>query len=226
MTAQAPDIIVIDGEAFRLFSNPLESYFNEDNPRPNFGVVCTANWRGYVATWEISEDTLYLVNLSSSGSRSTDFSIATLFPGSPKKVKAEWFSGELRVPGGKCIHYVHLGYFSVYEKELIIEVEKGMVKSRRIFDNKKRFKRKGDLERYVVTEAMNLFSQWKQPDFNKLIATLQAPAGKKPEEEKKINDKQLKLFDSQTPDPPKRRKRNKVLQSEADKRSDRSKYSC
>ena len=217
MTAQAPDIIVVDGEAFRLFSNPLESYFNEDNPRPDFGFVCTANWRGYVATWEISEDTMYLVDLRSSGSRSTDLSIATLFPGSPNKVKAEWFTGELRLPRGKCIRYVHLGYGSVYEEELIIEIKNGIVKNRRIIDNRKRFKSKDELDRYVIAESMKLFAQWTQLDFNKLTNTLQLPTGRKLDDEKRNDDRQLKLFDSQTPDPPKRRKRNKVLQRNEDK---------
>jgi len=216
MTAQAPDIILIDGEVSRLFSNPLESYFNEDNPRPDFGFVCTANWRGYVATWEISKDTLYLVDLRSSGSRSADFSIATLFPGRPKKVKAEWFTGELRVPGGKCIRYVHLGYGSVYEKELLIEVQKGIVKSREVIDNRTRFNGEADLERYDITEAMRQFKQWAQLDFNKTLDTFRTPNGKKLDYEKQNDDRQLKLFDSQTPDPPKRRKRNKVLHRNGD----------
>jgi hypothetical protein len=137
MTAQVPDIIVIAGEELPLFSNPPDSYFNEENPRPAFQSMSTANWRGYVATWEISESALYLVDLKGTISGSGGVNIATIFPDDPERIKADWFSGTLRIPRGKCINYMHLGYGSIYEEDLIIEVENGVVKKREIVDNKK-----------------------------------------------------------------------------------------
>jgi hypothetical protein len=38
-----------------------------------------------------------------------------------------WFSGKLRIPYGKMTEYVHEGYSSHFEKELIITVEKGNI---------------------------------------------------------------------------------------------------
>jgi hypothetical protein len=61
-----------------------------------------------------------------------------LFPDSGGgKVFAAWFSGTLRVPLGTQMEYVHMGYDSVYEFDLLIVVEKGMVKSTRTIDNRK-----------------------------------------------------------------------------------------
>ncbi len=56
-TAQFPDLLIYNGETLAIFSNPLESYFSEANPRPSnlFKFSCTACWRGYVATWEIKD---------------------------------------------------------------------------------------------------------------------------------------------------------------------------
>ena len=59
-TAQIPERIVYEGTEGFLFTNPLESYFSKDNPRPEFASPHTACWRGYVGAWEIRENTLYL----------------------------------------------------------------------------------------------------------------------------------------------------------------------
>lgn len=64
-TAQTPDILLFEGTEHPLFENPLESAFDEArNPRPESldheGVQSTGNWRGYVATWELEGEHLYL----------------------------------------------------------------------------------------------------------------------------------------------------------------------
>ncbi len=43
------------------------------------------------------------------------------------QVFAEWFSGEIRVPMGEMLEYVHMDYYSVYEKDLFITMENGIV---------------------------------------------------------------------------------------------------
>ena len=42
----------------------------------------------------------------------------------------QWFSGEIRVPVGRMIQYVHMGYESTYESDLLIEIIDGLVVSR------------------------------------------------------------------------------------------------
>lgn len=60
-TAQYPDKIFYNNKEYSLLTNPLEKYFerNEDK-RPKGGVTSSALWRGYVATFEIIENELFV----------------------------------------------------------------------------------------------------------------------------------------------------------------------
>jgi hypothetical protein len=49
---------------------------------------------------------------------------------------ADWFSGVIRIPRGKMLHYVHMGFGSVYEQELHIKIEQGRVVRSRLIDNR------------------------------------------------------------------------------------------
>ena len=42
-------------------------------------------------------------------------------------IKAEWYSGVLRIPKGEVLEYVHGGYGSKFERDLFITIEKGNV---------------------------------------------------------------------------------------------------
>ncbi|MBM4273445.1 MAG: hypothetical protein FJ134_03160 [Deltaproteobacteria bacterium] len=133
-TAQIPDALIYQGEEHFLFSNPLESYWTKDRSRPRFQMWHTANYRGYKATWEIDGDMLYLKNLKA---RIDDKYVGMeyLFPDAKGRVAATWFSGTLRVPQGKQLHYVHMGYESVYERELFLTIDKGKVVGKETIDN-------------------------------------------------------------------------------------------
>ena len=135
-TAQFPDIIFIDGQKHFLYSNPLEKYYGPDNPRPQFRSPNTANWRGYVAVWEIDRGMLYLKEIQAWTDKG-EVGLDALFPGHQGRVPATWFSGTLRVPEGKVINYVHMGYLSVHERDLVITLEKGKVVKKEVIDNTK-----------------------------------------------------------------------------------------
>jgi hypothetical protein len=49
---------------------------------------------------------------------------------------ADWFTGVLRTPKGKMLHYVHMGFASVYEHEVHIKIENGVVVASRVIDNR------------------------------------------------------------------------------------------
>ena len=53
-------------------------------------------------------------------------SIDVIFP-NQKKVFAEWFTGEIKIPQGKMLHYEHMGYMSIFEKDLFLEFKKGIL---------------------------------------------------------------------------------------------------
>ena len=51
-------------------------------------------------------------------------------------LSAAWYSGLLRVPLGEELEYVHGGFHSVYETDLVIEVNAGTVGKQWLIDNK------------------------------------------------------------------------------------------
>jgi len=134
MTAQIGDRLIFQGETVVLFSNPLESYFDDAHPRPKFPRASTACWRGYVATWQIGVENLFLQAIDSeermwrSEERPRENALWDLvFPDSPSPVLADWYTGELRIPRGERLEYVHMGYASRYERELYLSLEEGEI---------------------------------------------------------------------------------------------------
>jgi hypothetical protein len=135
MAAQLPDKILLNGELQQLYSNPLEHYWMRmDKKRPPFFPLPNCR-RGYVATWEARDSQLFLKDIDGNyeratlffGKESARYSAKILFPKSGNKlIKANWFSGKLRVPQGKMTIYDE-DYGSRFEQEVIITVEKGNI---------------------------------------------------------------------------------------------------
>ena len=135
-TAQAGDLLRIDGKEYEIFSNPLEPFLvlNPDK-RPNSEIVSTGLWRGYLATWKIECNRLTVTKVevlhqkpSDDDTFETEYGDATdaVFPGQ-RDVFAEWFTGHIVIPTGKLVKYVHMGYASIYKKYLLLRVERGVV---------------------------------------------------------------------------------------------------
>lgn len=137
-TAQIPDSLIYNGETVPIFSNPLESFFSEKNPRPDnlFRFSCTACWRGYKAIWEVKGGSLYLIRVieGTCSADAPEIDMSKIF-GKKLPVEASWFSGVLRIPRGKLLSYVHMGYGSVYEKDLLLTFENGKLVKEEIADN-------------------------------------------------------------------------------------------
>ena len=130
MTALRADIIFIKGVQYSLFTNPLEDYWTKKNPKPPIGLTMTSCWRGYIATWEIIDDCLYLIDITfrtPDGEAGLEYA----FPNTTGKIKATWYSGELRIILGDCLQYVHGGYESTYDSDWFISIIKGNVISQR-----------------------------------------------------------------------------------------------
>ncbi|MFO7259022.1 MAG: hypothetical protein DIU61_015085 [Bacteroidota bacterium] len=135
MAAQKADIIVMDGETMDLYTNPLEDYWAKNRKkRPPFYSLDVCR-RGYIASWAIRDGQLFLTdiegdieNRSLFGPKSKKCTLKTVFKkAGPEGVKAEWFSGKLRIPRGNMTQYEHNGYDSRFEREMIITVNKGDV---------------------------------------------------------------------------------------------------
>jgi hypothetical protein len=64
MTAQMGEILLIDHTEERLCALPLDVLFNAMPQRPHFILRMTAIMRGYVGTWKIEDDKLWLVRVN------------------------------------------------------------------------------------------------------------------------------------------------------------------
>ena len=87
-------------------------------------IYSTACWRGYIGTWEIKDDKFYLKKIDGA------VRLAKKEP-----IQATWFTGVLRIPQGKELHYVHMGFGSIYERDLLIKIQEGVVVDQKVIDN-------------------------------------------------------------------------------------------
>ena len=135
MTAQIAERLHYQGEDVAMCTNPLSDYFAMGGVNPRFESNCTALWRGYVGSWEIVDDRLYLVGLSGTIEGGADATLATIFPDFPDRVFAHWYSGTIRIPQGKQLEYVHMGYGSTFERDLFLDIERGVIMATRVRHN-------------------------------------------------------------------------------------------
>lgn len=130
-TAQIVDLLIIEGDTTWINSNPLESYFEKKGSRKIGNTEmqggCTALWRGYVATWELKNDSLFLVRIQTNycGDNPTEIDITKEFD--KKKVFAEWVNSTIIKPEGELLNYVHMGYMSIYEGEIFYSFKGGVL---------------------------------------------------------------------------------------------------
>lgn len=135
MTAQFPETIIYQGEGMALLSTPLDDYFELKGSKPDIYVDCTALHRGYSGTWEIRDGKLRLVALEGTLKDGSKLELATLFGERDEPVFADWYSGTLRIAQGELLEYVHSGFKSIYQRELFIEIDKGLFVSERLQHN-------------------------------------------------------------------------------------------
>jgi len=137
MTAQIHERLILDGvETSMAFCPPLSEGHSgiceagsDEGARDISDLILSSSacWRGYQGTWEIKDGRFYLVGLRGR---------FKLREGKP--VLADWVSGVLRVPKGKMLQYVHMGFCSVYEQELQIKIENGEVIKTSAIDNRRK----------------------------------------------------------------------------------------
>lgn len=134
MTAQFREVLFYKGEKMGMAAEPLRPYLNSRDDI-NLRSNCSACWRGYIGNWEIKEEKLYLVELKFDFNEGDYLEMEDLFPGQTV-VFAEWFSGEIRIPTGNMLEYIHMGYGSIYEKDIYLEFKNGHLISEREENNR------------------------------------------------------------------------------------------
>lgn len=180
-TEQQPDYLIIDRDTVPIFNNPLEQYFDKSNTReiPDFENPCwsTACWRGYKAYWELKNDSLFLLRITScvEGCKAAkDANLIKMF-GSPL-VFASWYFGTLTIPRGSFFSAYSMGYSAIYENEERIEINAGRAIKRYLISNEElinrikldrilseRVSKLGDTLLYYLNRSMN----WEKLDNSK-----------------------------------------------------------
>lgn len=135
MTAQFGEKLSFRAKQLTMCVTPLDQYFAMGGAKPSFAVTCTALWRGYVGEWEVADNRLYLIGIDATLHDGTSATLSTVFPGFPDRVFAHWYSGTVRIPQGELLEYVHAGYASVYEQDLLLDFERGVLAGIRIQAN-------------------------------------------------------------------------------------------
>jgi len=121
-TTQIQDRIIYDSnEYFGDYEEfPLEDYWSDENPKPEcLYMTSTACWRGYIATWEIRNGSLFLKSLGKEAMPNADetpIPLTNVFPDADGPVPAEWYSGVLECNRGEK-----------YKAMLFISIHKGKV---------------------------------------------------------------------------------------------------
>lgn len=138
MTAQVTEVLIHEGNKLSMCACPLGGYLYSSPKKWNFAGYSSACWRGYVGTWEIVGDRLYLKALDGllrNGDDEEEAHLETLFPGFPDGVFAHWYSGTIRCPQGKMLNYVHGGFASTYERDLFLEFKSGVLVGQKVVVN-------------------------------------------------------------------------------------------
>jgi hypothetical protein len=100
----------------------LQKLIDEISFEHLFSFAC---WRNYLGTWEIKDGRFFLIGLRGR------FKLQGEEP-----LLADWFSGVIRIPKGEMLLYVHMGFGSVFEQEVHVKIERGLVVKSRIIDNR------------------------------------------------------------------------------------------
>lgn len=144
MTIQITEKLIFNGEKveMRVSSSPT---LPKDRPQiidGDDGFAMSACWRGYVGTWEVKTDKLYLVELSG------QYMLKDNAP-----IFADWFTGTIVAPQGGIIHHPgHIGE-CLHEADLCITIESGNVLKTETVDNQDRLlSRKAEQSRIIDYE--------------------------------------------------------------------------
>ncbi len=138
-TWQIPDVLIYEGKEYSIYDEILEPYFKkypERNPKDE-DSMCSGNWRGYKAIYEISNGELKLKDIFKNAcSGSVKSELLKVVPDG-KPLKIDWYSGVLTsMDGENRGDSYSLEFINTFEEYSFFEIEMGQFKVAKHFDNK------------------------------------------------------------------------------------------
>jgi len=135
-TEQTRDRIIYNGKEFELLRNfPMENYFEKYPDKRPQGIISSNLWRGYVATFEVKNNQLYLKNIEIQTRDSVVESkmnwesiFNELFP-NQEQVKVDWVTEWLVLPHGKRTKQ----RYGSYEHYILLEMNNGSLVTEKHF---------------------------------------------------------------------------------------------
>lgn len=159
MSAQVHEELILNGEWTAMACTPdlpehhvriVETPHWQPEREEDAVILSTACWRQYIGTWEIRDERMYLRGLR-----------GRLVLVGDEPLFADWFSGTLRIPGGEVLPSVQMGVVSVCEKELLLSIERGVIRSTENVDHRP----VDDEEDRMIWEELEMgMGEWEDDD--------------------------------------------------------------
>lgn len=99
-TQQISEKLIVDSKEYRIDEKPLEQLYNSNQISDIIGTysLCSANWRGYVGTWELSGKELFVKSVVINAcSDETVIDPFKLFSETDFPIKAKWYTGSINI---------------------------------------------------------------------------------------------------------------------------------
>jgi hypothetical protein len=143
MAAQIGDKILYNGRIHSLATEPLSPYLYTNKIEKLFFEVSSAHYRGYCASWKIENKNIYLLNIESpnfikaENADGVDEPISAMNKLFPRQTEifAYWVNGKIKIQWGKVLQFVNTGYESVYERDIYLTFENGVLVDEKVVDN-------------------------------------------------------------------------------------------
>jgi len=144
-TTQTPDILIYKGKEYRLLNYLMETYFAKyPDKRPECEIISTGLYRGYIATFEIKDNQLFLKEIvimddkkdergkTVSGWKSV---LNEIFP-NQEYIKVDWITGLLEVVSGEMDDWIKIWSTSDFDYYIVLEVDEGNLNKEKWFERK------------------------------------------------------------------------------------------
>lgn len=137
-TYEIPDYLTYKGKTYEIYTNALEEYFNIHG-RPDSIIYRTSERvmgcsRGYIAHWEIKNDSLFLNKLQDIMEKEIDLKLIFKDRQVKGRVFANWYNDTIINPYGKSI-YNDFAFEKTYEYERKLVFKKGILSKVSTKDN-------------------------------------------------------------------------------------------